>query len=364
MSRLNSILSKDNLSKKDLIYLLSLSDEKDIEELFKWANDLTIRNLGNEVYLRGLIEFSNVCSRDCKYCGIRKSNGKVNRYTMENSEIIKAARWIYKRGFGSLVLQSGERSDSRFIEWVDHILKEIKNISNGELGITLSVGEQTQETYKQWFDSGAHRYLLRVETTNQELYQKIHPAGYQLNQRIEALERIQKCHYQVGTGVMIGLPGQTIEDLADDIIFMKQKDIDMIGMGPYIPHDNTPMAKLVKNFNPEKQLQLALKMIAVTRIYLKDVNIASTTALGALDQKGKRKGLECGANVIMPNLTPDKYQKEYKLYANKPEFLASLRKDFKALKSEIKAAGKNIGFNKWGDSPHYFKRTKKERIEN
>jgi biotin synthase len=361
LNKLQIILSQDRLSKKDLVRLLSLENKKDIQELFKRANDLTIRNLGNEVYLRGLIEFSNICSRNCKYCGIRKSNRKVKRYEMETSEIIEAAQWIYKQGFGSLVLQSGERSDDKFVDWVNHILKQIKKISKGELGITLSVGEQTLETYKRWKKSGAHRYLLRVETTNRKLYNRIHPAECSLDNRIEALDRIRQSGYQVGTGVMIGLPGQTIEDLADDIIFMKEKDIDMIGMGPYIPHENTPLAKSIDEFDKEKQLELALKMIAVARLYLKDVNIASTTALGALHETGKRRGLKCGANVTMPNLTPDKYQKEYHLYDNKPEFLASLKKDFEKLKRQIKIAGKKIGYNKWGDSPHYFKRIEDEK---
>ena len=361
MPKLKTILSKDNLSRQDIIYLLSLENKSEIEELFSYANDLTKKVLGQNVYLRGLIEFSNICSRDCKYCGIRKSNTEVERYTMKMEEISQAAQWIYEQGFGSLVLQSGERSDPEFLAFVDNILNSINKISNNELGITLSIGEQTQETYDKWYKFGAHRYLLRVETTNADLYQKIHPASHSLKERVRALERIQKSGYQVGTGVMIGLPGQTIQDLANDIIFMKEKDIDMIGMGPYIPHKNTPLNKIVKNFDAQKQLQLALKMIAVTRIFLPDVNIASTTALGALSDKGKGKALLCGANVIMPNLTPRKYQENYKLYENKPAFLASYKKDFEKLKEEIRSNRKKIGFNKWGDSPHYFKRTGQER---
>lgn len=361
MPKLKTILSKNKLSRQDIIYLLSLENKSEIEELFTHADNLTKKVLGQNVYLRGLIEFSNICNRDCKYCGIRKSNSEVERYTMEMQEIQKAARWTYEQGFGSLVLQSGERSDPEFLKFVDNILQNVKELSNDRLGVTLSVGEQSLETYNRWYESGAHRYLLRVETTNADLYQKIHPSCHSLKERFDALDRIQKSGYQVGTGVMLGLPGQTIQDLVDDIIFMEKKDIDMIGMGPYIPHENTPLTKIVKNFDAQKQLQLALKMIAVTRIYLPDVNIASTTAYGALSEKGKGQALQCGANVIMPNLTPRKYQENYKLYENKPAFLASYKKDFDKLKEEIKATGKKIGFNKWGDSPHYFKRTGESR---
>lgn len=356
------VLTKQNLSKQDIIDLLALKNKAEIEELFAHANDLTRRTLGNQVFLRGLIEFSNICNRDCKYCGIRKSNKEIDRYQMSMDEILKAAEWIYEQGFGSLVLQSGERSDPDFINFVDQILKEIKILSNNKLGITLSVGEQSLETYQRWFNSGAHRFLLRVETTNEKLYKKIHPGQYSLKERISALHRIKKSGYQVGTGIMIGLPGQSFDDLADDLIFMQEKDIDMIGMGPYIPHENTPMANSLKDFNKEEQLELALKMIAVTRIHLRDVNIASTTALGALHPHGKKMGLESGGNVIMPNLTPRKYQDNYKLYEDKPAFLASFKDDFENLKLEIKAAGKEIGFHKWGDSPHFYRRTRENQV--
>ncbi len=192
-----------------------------------------------------MIEFSNVCSKDCFYCGIRKSNSEVIRYTISDKEIFDACRFAWDNGFGSVVLQSGELSTPTFVKRVDHLLKEIKKLSNNELGITLSCGEQSKETYRRWFESGAHRYLLRIEASNRELYYKIHPNDKKHNfeQRLESLSFLKETGYQVGSGVMIGLPFQTIEDLADDLLFFKKIDIDMCGMGPYIEHENTPLVE-------------------------------------------------------------------------------------------------------------------------
>jgi biotin synthase len=190
--------------------------------------------------------------------------------------------------------------------------------TGGELGITLSLGEQTEDVYRAWFDAGAHRYLLRVETTNRELYRALHPVTHDFDARIECLQRLRRVGYQVGTGVMIGLPGQTTEDLANDIAFFRDHDIDMIGMGPYVLHSDTPLADVLDSIDPETQLELGLKMIAVTRLVLRDVNIAATTALQALNPVGREMGLQAGANIIMPNLTDTQYRESYQLYEGKP----------------------------------------------
>jgi biotin synthase len=223
------------------------------------------------------------------------------------------------------------------------------------------LGEQTEETYRRWREAGAHRYLLRIETTNPELYAKIHPADHSLAERKECLARLRRTGYQVGTGVMMGLPGQTMEDLANDILFLKEIDIDMVGMGPYIPHSDTPMGKEVPPYTDEQKkasLELGLRMIAVTRIMLRDVNIAAATALQALEYTGREQGLRCGANVIMPNVTETDYRPKYQLYDNKPCTDENSSMCRGCLDGRIKGIGETVGFGEWGDSPHYHKRIK------
>ncbi len=344
----------NNVNRDNLIELLTTEDEKLIEQMFHEAYRIKLENVGNVVYFRGIIEFSNICTKDCFYCGIRKSNGKVERYMMSEEEILDMAKWCHDANYGSLVLQSGERSDEQFVEFVERILRKIK--SQWNLGITLSLGEQTEETFKRWFDAGAHRYLLRIETSNQELYRTLHPADHKHDIRLESLDNLRKLGYQVGTGVMIGLPGQTAADLADDILFFKERDIDMIGMGPYVVHHDTPLAEKMPDFDKERQLDLALRMIALTRIVLKDVNIASTTALQALDPKGREYGLRAGANIIMPVITDTKYRKQYLLYEDKPCVDENASMCRSCLEGRIQSVGESIRYGEWGDSPHFKRR--------
>lgn len=357
---LDSILAKadknTDLDKNELIFLLSLQDRSDMEQLFKKAYEIKQKYVGNKVYFRGLIEFSNICEKDCFYCGIRKSNKNTERFMIGIDEIIKNAKFAYDNEYGSIVLQSGERSDDFFINFVDTAIKEIKKISNGKLGITLCVGEQKEETYRKWFESGAHRYLLRIETSNKALYQKIHPEDHSFEKRFNCLKILKKIGYQTGTGVMIGFPGQTISDLADDIIFFREIDADMIGMGPYIEHKDTPLSGALANYNNEEHLELGLRMIAATRIFLKDVNIASTTALQALKTNGRELGLLAGANIIMPNLTETQYRPFYKLYDGKPCLDENSSMCKSCLKRRIESIGETIAFGEWGDSPHAKKR--------
>ncbi|HPR17158.1 MAG TPA: [FeFe] hydrogenase H-cluster radical SAM maturase HydE [Candidatus Cloacimonadota bacterium] len=345
-----------NLTRDDLIYFLKTEDRAEIERLWQVAYDLKMKIVGQKVYYRGIIEFSNICAKNCYYCGIRHDNKNVERFRMTEEEILECAELAWKMNYGSLVLQSGERMDEEFIGFVERILKKIKEMSNGELGITLSLGEQTEETYQRWFAAGAHRYLLRIETSNPALYRSLHPQDHDFDFRFECLKSLRKTGYQVGTGVMIGLPGQTAEMLADDIIFFKDQDIDMIGMGPYIPHPDTPLAAKAVGWNKEKQLQLGLKMIALTRLYLQDVNIASTTALQALHHEGREFGLKAGANIIMPNITHTKYRDNYKLYKGKPCTDENAGMCRACLEGRIGKIGEEIGYNEWGDSIHFEKR--------
>jgi len=347
------------LSKEDIVFLLNLKEQENIQLLLDKAYQIKLDKVGQSVYYRGIIEFSNICDKDCYYCGIRKSNSEAERFMLKEKNILNSAKFAYESHYGSIVLQSGERSNSSFIDFVEDMLKKIKLISNNKLGITLSVGEQSEETYNRWFKAGAHRYLLRIETSNKELYKKLHPENHDFDNRVNCLKLLKKQGYQVGTGVMIKLPYQTIEQLANDIIFFKNMDIDMIGMGPYLPHKESPLTKQFPDTpDMDKLLELSLKMIAVTRIYLKNVNIAATTALQAVHPKGREQGLLAGANIIMPNLTDTKFRAPYQLYDNKPCIDENSKMCSACLKHRIEGVGENIGLDQWGDSPHFIEKEK------
>ncbi len=340
---------------KEIIELLSLSKPEEIEALYKRAYAIKKEQVGTTVYFRGIVELSNICTKNCYYCGIRKDNHNVERFLLTEDEIVTSALWAYEQHYGSVVLQSGERDDEEFVLFIESVIKTLKEKTDGRLGITLSLGEQTAETFKRWYAAGAHRYLLRIESSNPELYKKLHPADHDWQKRFDCIRTLKKLGFQTGTGVMIGLPYQTLEDLAHDIQFFYDEDIDMIGMGPYIPHQDTPLAGAVENFKDEEQLELALKMIAVCRIMLQDINIASTTALQALKSDGREMGLLAGANIIMPNITDSKYRANYQLYNGKPclDENASLCRN--CLERRISSIGETIGYDQWGDSPHYDK---------
>lgn len=349
-----------DLTKEDLLYYMNLTDKEEIEKLYKKAYEVKLDNVGKKVYYRGLIEFSNYCIKDCLYCGIRKSSS-VHRFNTSLEDIVARAKWAYENNYGSITLQSGENTSDGFVDFVTKAILEIKSLSNGELGITLSLGEQSEETYRKWREAGAHRYLLRIETSNRELYEKIHPKddNHSFDKRIEKLKLLRDIGYQVGTGVMIGLPFQTNEDLVRDILFFEKMDIDMIGMGPYIVSENTPLGKYVLdnnlNTNEEKNLRYekSLKMIALTRAYLRDVNIAATTALQALNPIGREEGLQAGANILMPIITLEENRKDYQLYDGKP-CISDTSDECKAcLKGRIDSIGEEIGYGVWGDSPHF-----------
>jgi biotin synthase len=358
---LNKAEKSGELSIEEIEFLLGLSKPEEVQQLFSAAYRVKTANVGKVAYFRGIVEFSNICTKDCYYCGIRKSNLETQRFTIPEQEIIDSAVWSWEAQYGSAVLQSGERSDPEFVDMVERIIKEIKKRTNGELGLTLSLGEQTLETYKRWFNAGAHRYLLRIETSNPELYKKLHPADHNFEARVECLNMLREVGFQVGTGVMIGLPFQTLRHLAEDVMFFKNLDVDMIGMGPYLFHSATPLEQYRSEWqkNDEELLQLGLKMIAVTRLVLRDVNIAATTALQALKHEGRELGLQAGANVIMPNATDTKYREGYKLYENKPctDENASMCRG--CLTRRIQGIGETVGFSAWGDSPHFKARTQK-----
>lgn len=327
--------------------------------LYDFAAQVKQRHVGNKVYYRGLIEYSNRCAKNCFYCGVRRDNKNVDRYTLEDREVIAAARLAHKKQFGSLVLQSGERSDNFFVEKVAFLLREIKKETNGEMHVTLSMGEQSRETYNLWRESGAHRYLLRIEASNPELYKKLHPNDdlHSFYKRIEALELLRDTGYQTGTGVMIGLPFQSFDDMANDLLFIKNADVDMVGMGPYIEHEATPLFQYRDQLLPEeKRFELSMKMVALLRILMPDINIAATTAMQTLHPQGREFALKIGANVIMPNLTPLKYREGYLLYENKPNMHEETDASLENLQHSIEQAGCVLALGEWGDSKRFRER--------
>ncbi len=363
MSPIQTLLAKDTFTHDDLVAILGVTADEDMALVQKAAEQVQREECGNTVYYRGLVEASNACRCDCFYCGIRKSNGDVRRYTLSEDEIMACAALCARSGYGSMVIQSGERGDKAYIDMLDTVIRRIKRETSGDtlpagLGITLCIGQQTRETYRRLFDAGAHRYLLRIETTNPALFASIHPADQTFEERCACLRMLREEGYQIGTGVLIGLPGQTLDDLARDIQFYDDYDIDMIGMGPFIPHAGTPLGD-APCLEASMRVRMALLMIAATRLRLRDVNIASTTALQALDPIGREKGLRFGANIIMPQVTPQEVRKDYQLYPGKPCMEESTGACRSCLENRVTFADRVVGYNQWGDSPHARKRNQK-----
>lgn len=348
---------KYNFTKENIIELLDEKDPNRVQQLYDDAFRTKIDNLGNKVYLRGLVEITNICRKNCLYCGIRRDNPSNDRYEIDIEDVIPAARFAYEQGYGSMVIQGGERHDKKFRDKITSILKEVRKISSeSPLGITLSLGEQPYEVYKEWFEAGAHRYLLRIESSTQELFEKIHPVdeSHSFQTRLTALEDLRRAGYQVGTGVMIGLPFQTLGHLADDLLFFKNFDIDMCGMGPYLEHSQTPLYQYKDLLIPkEERLELSLKMVAILRLMMPKINIAATTAMQSIDPAGREKAILAGANVIMPNLTLTEVRGDYSIYENKPGVGEDASITSSSLERMLQNAGIPIGYNEWGDSLHF-----------
>ncbi|NFH89962.1 [FeFe] hydrogenase H-cluster radical SAM maturase HydE [Clostridium botulinum] len=293
------------LNKDEILQLLSCDNINDY--LFKAADKVREKSLGNIVHLRGLIEFTNICKRNCLYCGLRRDNKNIKRYRLSKEEIIDFANKAVSYGYKTIVLQGGE-DDFFTKEKMVEIIKEIKNLN---VALTLSLGEKTYEKYKAFKEAGADRYLLRIETTNKKLYEEMDPM-MSYDERLKCLENLGDLDYEVGTGVLVGLPNQTLDSLADDILFFKKLNADMIGIGPFIPNEDTPL----KN-SQGGNLNLALKVMAITRLLLPDINIPATTAMESLHKNGRILALQSGANVVMPNVTEGEYRKLYALYPGK-----------------------------------------------
>lgn len=326
-----------NLKKKEIIAWLKADNPS---KLFIAADKLRQKYFKNEVCLRGIIEFSNNCQKDCLFCGLRKSNKKLKRYQMNPGEIVKAAAKAVKLGYQTVLLQSGQESGYD-VSSLEKIVKAIKK--NNDCAVTLSLGEKSFQDYERLKKAGADRYLLRFETSSRELFKKLKPDSSYSN-RIACLKNLKRIGFQVGSGIMVGLPGQTYQTLAKDILLLADLDLDMIGIGPFLPHQDTPLAGVTSG-----SLDLTLRTMALLRLLVPDAHIPATTAMGSVEKNGREKALSCGANVSMANLTPLVYRKHYQIYSNKINLYQKPATCSACLKRKLKSLGKTIALHK-GDS--------------
>ncbi|MDR3710820.1 MAG: [FeFe] hydrogenase H-cluster radical SAM maturase HydE [Capsulimonadaceae bacterium] len=333
------------------------TDDKRLKTLWDIADKVRNDHVGSAVYLRGLVEFSNNCARQCAYCGLHAGNRKVNRYRMTEDEIVACAHKAVEFGYGTVVLQSGEdRAYKR--DDLSSIIRRIK--TETPLAVTLSLGEREDAELLAWREAGADRYLLRFETSNPDLYAIIHPnlAG-KPSDRLAMLRRMRDMGYEIGSGIMVGIPGQTYADIARDIETFRELDLDMIGIGPYLSHPDTMLGQRREELTapggeqaPSGEL-MTYKAVALTRIALPEANIPSTTALATVNRaKGRELGLRRGANIMMPNITPVKYRKDYQIYPGKACIMEDAAACHGCMLMRIEALGRTVGSGR-GDSPHY-----------
>jgi biotin synthase len=333
----------------DIAYLLDLQDEE-AATLFNYADKVRHDFAGDEILLRAIVEFSNVCRNTCFYCGLNKNNKTLQRYCLSREEIMAAVKNIASTGIKTVVLQSGE-DDGLDAVWLEKIIEDIK--TDFDIAMTLSVGERDFDEYAMWRRAGADRFLLKIETSNKQLYESLHPA-MSFENRLRCLRDLKLLGYQTGSGNIVGLKGQTIRHLAEDILFFKREDFDMIGIGPFIPHKSTPMRD-----EPTGNLDLTLKVIAVTRIVTKNAHLPASTAVGSVGQGDARiKAFKCGANAIMPNFTPTPYKKLYEVYPGKRCVDEQSNKCLGCVNAMAKTINRTIEYSR-GDSLKI--RTKKQK---
>lgn len=324
-----------DLSDSELISLISDTSENTAEYLAKSADSVRKKHYGKKVFLRGLIEISSYCKNDCLYCGIRRSCKSAQRYRLDREQIVNCAEIGYKLGLRTFVMQGGE--DSFFTD--DYICETISELKNRypDCAVTLSLGERSPESYRKMKSAGADRYLLRHETASAELYGKIHPKEMRLDNRLKCLYNLKETGFQTGSGFMVGVPFQTVEDIVKDIRFLQELQPEMIGIGPFIPHKDTP-------FRDEKRgtLELTLRLLGILRLMFPKVLLPATTALGTISENGRILGLKTGCNVIMPNISPEDARKKYNLYDNKLISGGETAEGLYLLKEEIESAGYEV----------------------
>jgi len=346
------------MERAELLRWLRETDATRLAELWERADATRRAHVGDAVHLRGLIEVSNHCVRRCAYCGLRAPNVKLGRYRMTTEQIMACVRQAVALGYGTVVLQAGE-DPLLTTEWVAALVKRIR--VETPLAITLSLGEVDDDALRTWRDAGADRYLLRFETSNRALYDRLHPPRPgRVSDRPAILRRLRELGYEVGSGVMVGLPGQTYEDLASDLELFRELDLDMIGLGPYIPHPETPLcAEAARAAGPEQVPNDELttyKMIALARLMCPRANIPSTTALATLNRaQGRELGLRRGANIVMPNLTPVELRARYEIYPGKACVRETPEACHGCLAERIRRIGRTVGTGR-GDSPNWTAR--------
>jgi biotin synthase len=336
-------------TRADILDWLREDDGRKIAQLWEVADQTRRTQVGDEVHLRGLIEVSNHCARQCAYCGLRAGHQALRRYRMTASEIIAGARLAHELGYGTVVLQAGE-DDALTADFMAEVIRDIK--AETGLAITLSLGERSEADLSAWKQAGADRYLLRFETSDARLYQRIHPARHGMSMdRIALLGKLKQLGYEVGSGIMVGLPGQTLPSLAEDILLFHELDLDMIGIGPFLAHPATPLGRhalesataALADQAPASEL-LVYKIIALTRLVCPAANIPSTTALATLNPRdGRELGLQRGANVCMPNLTPAKYRRHYEIYPDKACMQETAQACHSCLTARIRRLGRQVG---------------------
>lgn len=336
----------NNLEKEELLYLLDNIDENSKNLLISLSHKTRMKYYSNKIYVRGLIELTSFCKKNCKYCGLRRSNKNAKRYRLTKEEVLECVRKGDKLGYKTFVLQGGE--DSYFTDEVMvDIIKSIKN-EFPDNAITLSLGERSYESYKKMFEAGADRYLLRHESASKELYEKIH-TNESFEKRQECLKNLKEIGYQTGAGFMVGIPNQTNKDLVEDFLFVKKLNPAMCGIGPFIPHKDTPL----KDF-PHGSLEKTIICLAIVRLLLPKVLLPATTALSSIDKNGRDEGIKAGGNVIMPNLSPMSVRKNYSLYDNKAYILDEDAYYRKVIEKKAKSIGFEIETNR-GDNIDFRK---------
>jgi biotin synthase len=343
--------SRKMVTHDDIVSWLQEDNAGRLEELWARADAVRRENVGAQVHLRGLIEFSNVCARQCLYCGLRAGRRSIVRYRLTEPEIMESVAGAISSGFGTVVLQSGEDAWLD-VEWFAGIIRRIKRET--QLAVTLSCGERTREELARWRDAGADRYLLRFETSDVALWNRIHPGRNGVQHRIEILGWLKDLGYETGSGIMVGIRGQSWEALADDIQWFRRLDLDMIGIGPYIPHPETPMGRLLPQPGQVPSIeQMTCKVVALARLVCPKANIPSTTALATIDREhGWEVGLRRGANVLMVNVTPMKYRSLYDIYPGKHCTIRPLEQVRDELGAFLHSLGRIAGTGP-GASPNY-----------
>ncbi len=323
--------------------LLTMRNRQDVDYLMQQAREVSQQHFGKGIYVRGLIELSNACRNNCLYCGIRRSNRHVARYTLSREQVLACCQQGYELGFRTFVLQGGEWGEEQS-QWIAQLIGEIRQRWS-DCAITLSLGEHPRETYALWREAGADRYLLRHETHNQRHYSLLHPAEMSHAHRLQCLEWLKELGYQVGTGIMVGSPFQTIGNIVEDIEFLVDFKPHMIGIGPFIPQHDTPLGRF-----PAGSVDLTARLYAILRLALPHALIPSTTAMATLATDGRLRGILAGANVVMPNLSPTDTRKQYALYDNKASLGAESSQGLKDLAAELATIGYHINWSR-GDAP-------------